>query len=148
MLGAEKRGGRFQRGRGGQKRRLGGSETERRRTLRQPVTQSHAELRPSSQVSAFSVSSPSSSLYTVRLPSVSSASMSLVLSLVASSSRPTLVAAVRPARRFKADKVAKPKAGTKRAGGPPVDAGDSTTETLKRVRISRLSATRECLGFE
>lgn len=74
--------------------------------------------------------------------------MSLVLSLVASSSRPTLAAAVRPARRFKADKVAKPKAGTKRAGGPPVDAGDSTTETLKRVRISRLSATRECLGFE
>lgn len=146
MLGAEE-GKVLERDRAIRRRRFGGSE-ERASLRYAPRNSEVGRVTPFSQSPpSLSVSSLSSSLSTARYSPfglLRRPKMSLVLSLVASSSRPTLAAAVRPARRFKADKVAKPKAGTKRAGGPPVDAGDSTTDTLKRVRkIYRLSATRE-----
>lgn len=59
------------------------------------------------------------------LPSLASSSRS------AASARPLLAAA--SLRRSKADAKAKP-APIKKTSGPPVDLGDSSTDTLKRVR--------------
>jgi hypothetical protein len=65
--------------------------------------------------------------------------MSLLVPSFASSSRTRLPSAISLAlgRRSKADKGAGATTG-KKAGGPPVDHGDSSTDTLKRVRPSKL----------